>query len=401
MVDYDFTPILSAINDIIAVATEDDYDPKLNPCGTMENALRKVTFEMNKFFSDKRCISTIYTVNTDKDFFGIMVKPTQWDVSKLFDEEMESQSFNSYMIEFDSKLFDPSTNYTDSNILAGLLYNVSEVVDSKTICNIKTTMDAICCGLGVPCNTIDDKRLIGVFKYCVEDYVNTTTSIYNFIGEDPVITNEIVKNYGLEEALYDEFDRTRTLRNDLRNVNKCESLVLNWFYYWATKSTVYDTLPIYTLRKVIDTTGSLLMKNSANAAIDGLGTVPGSNTYIEESKKRRSLASNIKLNGMKSIEDDLYEYSMRVKNIDDESSAIQLMRQINSRMGIISDYLEEEELSESERKRWDRLYDKYDKLRDEMTKKPIYSRKMYGLFVDYNALMNSTAANYATLNSMY
>ena len=95
------------------------------------------------------------------------------------------------------------------------------------------------------------------------------------------------------------------------------------------------------------------------------------------------------------------EYAMRVKNIDDEASAIQLMRQINSRMGIISDYLSEEDLSEHERKRWDKLYEKYDKIREEMIKKPIYSRKMYGLFVDYNALMNMSAANYATLNSMY
>ena len=401
MVDYDFTDILEAISIVGSVAMKEDYDPKLNPCDELDKALRKITFEMNKFFSDKRCISTIFTVNTDKDFFGIVVKPTQWEESMLFDDEMDGQSFNSYMIEFDSKLFDPTTQWTPTNILAGLLYNVSEVVNSKTICDIKTTMDAICCGLGIPSKIVGDKRLIGVFRYCVEEYVNRITSIYNFIDSDPVITNEIVKSYGFEGALYDEYDRTRSLRDNLRNIGECKSLTMNWFYYWASKSTPYDTLPIFTLRKVIDSTGSLLLKNSANAAIDGLGTVTGSNTYIEESKKRRSLAANIKLNGMKSIEDDLYEYSMRVKNIDDESSAIQLMRQINSRMGIISDYLEEEELSESERKRWDRLYDKYDKLRDEMTKKPIYSRKMYGLFVDYNALMNSTAANYATLNSMY
>ena len=104
---------------------------------------------------------------------------------------------------------------------------------------------------------------------------------------------------------------------------------------------------------------------------------------------------------MKSLEDDLFEYSMRVKNIDDENSAILLMRQINNRIGMIDDYLTEEELSEQERKRWEKLYDKYDKLREEMITKPIYSRKMYGLFVDYNALMQMNAANQMTLNTMY
>ena len=80
------------------------------------------------------------------------------------------------------------------------------------------------------------------------------------------------------------------------------------------------------------------------------------------------------------------------------------MRQINSRMGIISDYLESEsdKIPEAEYKRWEKLYDKYDKLRDQMVAKPIYSKKMYGLFVDYNALMDmSNPQNVMTMNTMY
>ena len=135
-------------------------------------------------------------------------------------------------------------------------------------------------------------------------------------------------------------------------------------------------------------------------ALRKLGDVDMANTYVEEGKKK-SLLSNIKSNGMKSIEDDLYEYSMRIKNIDDESSAILLMRQINSRIGIIADYLEQEDLTDFERKRYEKLYERYDKLREEMVKKPIYSRKMYGLFVDYNALMNMSNQNTMTMNTMY
>ena len=69
---------------------------------------------------------------------------------------------------------------------------------------------------------------------------------------------------------------------------------------------------------------------------------------------------------------------MRIKNIDDENSAILLMRQINSRMSLIQDYLDEEEkLPDSERRRWEKLEDRYEKLRQKMITKPIYSRKMY------------------------
>ena len=400
--DYDFSRMLECILDIRSCYDSEDYNPRLYGCpgDIMSKALRSLRDELNKFFSDKRCDAVIFTNNTDNNFFGIVVKPTQYEVEMFLNEDMENQSFNSYIVEFDSKLFDSVTDWTAVNIVAGLIHDVSEVVDSKTVRELKCAIDAICCGLGGVPDIILSERLRDVFRFSIEEAVYRMTSMYNYSYGDLVLVNEIIKNYGLTGAFNDEFERIQSLKSDLDTVNRYDTLILNWFFYWARQSTIYDTLPIYTLRKYIDCTGSSLLKNSAYAAIQSLGTVTSHNTYIEEAKKR-SLVSSIKLNGMKSIEDDLYEYSMRVKNIDDEASAIQLMRQINSRMGIISDYLEEEELSEHERKRWDRLYEKYDKLRDEMTKKPIYSRKMYGLFVDYNALMNMNAANYATLNSMY
>ena len=397
--DYDFITMLECISDIGYFCNKDDYNPR-RECRDMDSALKKLKLELNKFFSDKRCDTVICTTNTDNKFFGVVVKPTGWDVATLFGDDINSLSFSNYSVEFDSKLFDPSTDWTPTNILAGLLYDISEVVDTRTVTEVRSAIDAICCGLNISPSTVLIERLEILLKFCVEEAVYRMKSLYNMEYRSLVLENELIKNYGLVEAFNDEFERVQCLKSDLDTINKCDTLVLNWFFYWATQSTAYDTLPIYTLRKYIDCTGSVLLKNSANAAINSLGTVTGYNTYIEESKKR-SLVSNIKLNGMKSIEDDLYEYAMRVKNIDDEASAIQLMRQINSRMGIIADYLSEESLSEHERKRWDRLYDKYDKLREEMIKKPIYSRKMYGLFVDYNALMNMNAANYATLNSMY
>ena len=397
--DYDFSEMLNCIMDISDEYNKEDYNPRFR-CGRMDSALRSLKMELNKFFPDKYCESVIFTKNVDNKFFGIVVKPTQWGTGLLFDDRLESTSFDHYMVEFDSKLFDPITDWTPSNILAGLIYGVSEVIDTKTVDDLKCAIDAICCGLGSVPDIALNERVSEVFRFCIEEAVYRMKSMYTIGYGELVIYNEIIKNYGLVEAFNDEFERIQSLRSDLDTVNKYDTLILNWFFYWATQATVYDTLPIYTLRKYIDCTGSFLLKNSAYAAINALGTVTSHNTYIEEAKKR-SLVSNIKVNGMKSIEDDLYEYAMRVKNVDDEASAIQLMRQINNRMGIISDYLDEEELSDYERKRWDRLYDKYDKLREEMVKKPIYSRKMYGLFVDYNALMNMNAANYATLNSIY
>ena len=52
----------------------------------------------------------------------------------------------------------------------------------------------------------------------------------------------------------------------------------------------------------------------------------------------------------------------------------------------LREYLEEEDMDDKDRKRWESCYNKYTELRDALSKKTVYNRKMYGLFVDYNAL---------------
>lgn len=404
--NYDFDSLLKAIAVLGEIAERGEYVPENKfrnngvDCFNMNKALKCIKDELNKFFPDKKCTSVIYTPNIDNVFFGIIIKPTAYSVNIFLDDEMDVHSFDKYIVEFDGKLFNPVTNWSPYTVMSGLLHDVYEVTNTTAVKEIKEIIDAICCGLNIVPNIITNERLDPAFRYCVEEAVYRLKSMYNKSYSELNLWNELISNYNLREYYDMEFERIQSLRSDLDKINRCDTLLLNWFFYWAKDSTDHDTLPIYVFRKAIECTGSTLFKNTAYAALKGLGSVDY-NSYVEESSKKKGFIGSLKLNGMKSLEDDLFEYSMRVKNIDDEASAIQLMRQINNRMGIISDYLCEEELSEFERKRWESLYDKYDKLRNEMIKKPIYSRKMYGLFVDYNALMSMNAANYATMNTMY
>ena len=92
---------------------------------------------------------------------------------------------------------------------------------------------------------------------------------------------------------------------------------------------------------------------------------------------------------------------MRIKNVDTQDEAIIIMRQISSRMEILDDYLlNQEDLSDTERERWQKVFDKYERLREELSKKTVYNKKMYGLFVDYNALQNMSG-NSITMNTYY
>ena len=54
---------------------------------------------------------------------------------------------------------------------------------------------------------------------------------------------------------------------------------------------------------------------------------------------------------------------MRVKNCTEANDAYLILRGINSRLSILEDYLDLEDLKDSERKHWTAVSDKYKELR--------------------------------------
>ena len=90
--DYDFTGMLECISEIDYAYNKDYYSPK-HDCADMNKALRTLRSELNKFFSDKTCTTVIFTNNTDNKFFGIVVKPTNWDIGTLLDDNIDGLSF--------------------------------------------------------------------------------------------------------------------------------------------------------------------------------------------------------------------------------------------------------------------------------------------------------------------
>ena len=392
---FDFAYMEEALNSIYNFVNSEAYNKNI-----IDEACSCIKNELNKFFNDKKCFGVIFTVNTDKPFFGIIAKPHGDYIYPITTEELElPTSFDKYIIELDSKMFSKDIEFDSREIISLLLYDIDKITSTQVFNELRDVVTSVAVGLEINPSTYITKQTEALFNYCLYETAHKMFGICEQPDYGLILASEIVRAYNLEYPFDSAFEKVQSLRDSLEKNNTCPTLALNWFFYTMKDYSPYNTLPIYTLRQGLETTGSYLFKSAILAALEGLND-PGINTYVEESKKK-SLISNIKLNGMKSLEDDVFEYSMRVKNIDDESSAILLMRQINSRMGIIADYLESEDLSDFDRKRWEKLYERYDKLRDEMVKKPIYSRKMYGLFVDYNALMNMNAANQMTMNTMY
>ena len=159
---------------------------------------------------------------------------------------------------------------------------------------------------------------------------------------------------------------------------------------------------INTLNKLQSMTGSELEKKIYNEGIKSLRKLKVNdnerevkdnypviniyeNTYLAESDDG-GLVYKIRHGGLKGIEDDLYEFNIRIKNVETEEDAMLILRQMNTRMSVLDDFLTYGNASPREKERWQKVYNKYYDLREEMAKKTIYNKKQYGLWYDYMQL---------------
>ena len=99
-----------------------------------------------------------------------------------------------------------------------------------------------------------------------------------------------------------------------------------------------------------------------------------------------SLFKSLKTQGLKSIEADLYEYKLQAKNCVEQEEALFIIRQINTRIGIIEDYLASDDISPQEKNKWIAIDMEYRDLRQELAKKKLSMRKNVGYYVDYDAI---------------
>lgn len=396
-IEYDFNNLTKAISDL---TSECPYQQK--------NALCNIKKELNCFFKDFICTEAILTCNTDNEFFGIQISPMfgyPEGCIKIFDPDCDIK-YHHYLVEFDSKLF--NGDFTARQIVALLIHDINRLNTPNILKDVVAAMDHISMCHGHEINLGFINANIPFFLFALQDTCRKMTSAFEYIPSDLSLADDFVRSYGLAKDYEDGMFAVKKCRNNLKDQICCCTITLNWFMQ------KYIALDIVThkdikddIREAIKLTGSKLVRRLLNQTLDCfcMGRTPTERYYYSvlteaAAKKKMSLASQIKYSGLKSLEDDVYEYRMRIKNVETENDAIYIVRQINNRMGLISDYLENEELSELDRERFFKLYDKYDSLREELSKKSIYNRKMYGLFVDYNALQQMSNGS-MTMNTYY
>lgn len=354
-----------------------------------QSTLNDIKDELNKFFADSKCVDVLYTRNTDKMFFGMCVYAILDgpEVANILSDDKPIR-ISKYYVEIDSKLID-NLNLSKEELTAVLLHEVGHLVnDSSPITEVRRAIDEYMESTGDVLSIKDSIHFKEVLAYAVKDTLRKVTSLFTR-DNDEILADEFVYMCGYGEALESAF------RKIMANASTINRGVSNKFIVLAWTLQVYKNMKferiraIKTLNDAKRFTASKLEKRELEVTIRSLNKIDDialqeAAIVTEEATKNNSLLQRVQHGGLKSIEEDVFEYQMRIRNVENEDDAILILRQINTRMSILDDYLQYSDIDDRERARWQKVFDKYDELRDELSKKTVYFRKNYGIWMDYN-----------------
>lgn len=347
--------------------------------------LNELKEELNKFFKDSTCNIVLYTENYDKLFFGMCVIPNL--NSKIINSILKesnpiSDRISSYILEIDSKLLD--LGLTAKELVAVLLHEVGHLVNnSEPLREVQNYYNMYMTKNNLTINFTYLNKHSELFEYAIQDAIRNMTSLFKKTNEE-IIADEfsVYCGYGkeLESAYKKIISKAITINSSVPN----KLVTLQWVLRIYSQLGVQRLYAIKTLNRCIQLSGSKIEKDRMSRLALSLNKIKP-NHIIEESvnlfKKTNEIYKNVLQKDIKKLEDDLYEYSLRVKNVDEHEEALTLMRQINSRLNILEDHVGSGNLNSNEKERWYDLINKYRTLREELSNKTTYDDKYYGLFV--------------------
>lgn len=375
---------------ILYLKPEDrDISPDINILTDMKSVI-------NSIFDDNNCTNVIFTTNTDKPFFGIRINPTMSvaDATVILASD-EKVKLNKYQIEFDSKLF--QLGLSDSELAAITIYEISSMMDSPELFEkLRAVIDL---------NLLADYDVIKIrdsvnagqlIVFALKDTLNKMgTFLYKETEEE--LCNMAIQNADLCADIKSAQDKV--INSSTTFIRSPQPYILNWMFIMYKDYRVNSRVIMDTLKDAKAFSGSrldieeidktLFAVDRLNAGLTTIGESTSINKFFNQSNissvNEISLFKSLKKNGLRAIENELYEFNMKVKNCSTDEDAYMIMRGINSRLGILEDYLVNEELSEYDRKHWEFVAQQYRELRVRLSQRK-FKEKQYGLFFDYSKL---------------
>ena len=381
-------------NDILAEIGEINLSVinlKAKPGNKIE--LNKIKDCLNKIFPDSKCVDVIYTVNTDKMFFGIVTLPilSPNEILNIMTSDEDSK-ITTYKVELDSKLFCDTIDLSVDEITALIVHEVARLVnDYYPINNARYLIDKAVLDYGITLKMSEYVPYIEIIGYGIKEAARRSVSIFE---------NNYLVPYYLDET-YELTDSLRRAITKLENKGNLwdtevdnKSIIVKWVVRLYTDILKYRIMSLHTLEKGIQLTGSVLVVNEMKNMVKKLRRIDDYSlmqeassiiNFFNDSKKANlSALDRFKANGIKNYYDDFYEIQFEVNNMDnDRGTAVALLHKINSRMGVIDDYISTEpELNLQTKKRLADLYYKYDELRGNIASQKLKSPQTLLINID-------------------
>ena len=377
-IHYDFTPFNDIFSRIIARGKANASDL---------NELKK---ECNKFF-DSKCENIYYTENTDKMFFGMKII-ANIDPNKVYDYITDDRHMSnddlrvwSYSIELDSKLFDPLLGLTPEELTAILLHEIGHMVNDTTpLQNARDYINSYLADNKETLSMTDSIHYKEILAYGIKDFISKDRSMFYTTNEDEILADEFVRGCGYSDCL------DNALKKIVKNNSKLYvDSDISKFTVMAWTLRLYKGLKfrrigaLRTLARAKQMAGSVLEKKEMENIARRIRRIDDTELLESVQDKVKARMRKMRYDSIRSLDDDYYEISMRIRNVEDEDDALYLMRQINTRLSIMEDYLQSEDIDEKERKKWFDSIDRFKELREKLSKSVTYKSKTYGIYVNY------------------
>lgn len=372
---YDFSTLEDIFNDAV-------HKNKMTSQDTNE-----IKRELNRFFKNSICEQVYYTDNTDKMFFGIKVYG-YINSDKIYDYLMgnDNVTISRYSIEFDSNLFNPILGLNCMELVALTLHEIGHVVnDSTPVENARNYLAEYLAKNRDTLRMSYSTHYKEILAYALNDFISKQGSAFYSTSTDEILADDFVRTYGYGPYLESAMNKILTSHSSLYNNSVDKFSVFMWTL------SIYKSLgsrrigAIRTLNRAKAFSASKLEKLKIDNVIRHINYIDDY-TLMEAGSivtKIKSKMKKLRYDTMRALEDDFYELNMRIRNVEDEDDALYLMREINTRISLIDDYVNSADLSAGEIKRWNDSLDKFKRLREELANTLVYKNKSYGIFVAY------------------
>lgn len=370
---YNFEYIDDAMQDII--------DSNQRPTSSMLKNLRN---QLNRAFPDCNCLQVIYTDNTDKLFFGMCCYPdlSDQEVKDIIQDDNPIR-VTKYVIEMDSKLFDPILNLSAKELTAIIMHEVGHMTNTSNPADeVRKAIDMYLAKNNDVIKLTDSVNYTYILKYAIQDTMLKLTSVFYDKDAEYKADGFAIKNgYGphLESAMEKIYRKGYVVNRDVND----KFIVMSWCLRLYRNVKLRRIPALRTINKAKSLSASRMEINYLDNLANRLKRID--DMSLIESVVGKKLF-NLKMKGISGFENDLYEYRMMITNIEEQDEAIMLMRQINSRLAILEDMLENKNSNESQVKKINKLIEGFKEAREDLAKKVTYKDRFIGVVVNYPAI---------------